>query len=53
MATQDIFLTFPVKPIPVVLGIKQGESREYRNDENLINPRIVPLMRYLADTWSP
>ena len=35
-ATQAPFLTLPVRPTITVVIVNKNESREYRNDENLI-----------------
>ena len=44
MATQAVFLTFWAKPTNPVRFVNQGKSREYRNDENLINLEMSARM---------
>ena len=49
MATQALFLTLPARWTQIIVCVNHDKSKEYLNDENLINQGIavlwtVPLM---------
>jgi hypothetical protein len=47
VATQALFLTLSARQTHIVMCVNQRRSREYRNDENLINVGIVFLWNIL------
>ncbi len=53
MATQVQILTYPARSTQIVVCVNRSESRECRNDENLIKLENSVLMAHSADARYP